>query len=128
MGGGSSTMASDPFLSPIVNGLAKKLGLPPEVVQAAVALIMGKLLDNPLQPGAAELQASGELSTARRRGTTVEDVRQKMNRGQRVTKKELRSSGLPKELSAATGLDRATAETTLQEVLDELGGQLGAGE
>jgi hypothetical protein len=128
MGGGSSTMASDPFLAPIVNGLAEKLGLPPQIVQAVVAFIMGKLLGNRLQPGVAELAASGPSRKARRRATTVEDIRQKMNRGKRVTKKELRSSGLVTELSRQTGLDRATATASLQEVLDELGGQLGAGE
>ena len=128
MGGGSSTMASDPFLAPIVNGLAEKLGLPPQVVEAVVAFVMGKLLDNRLQPGAEEFRASEASRTARRRGTTLEDIRQKINRRQRVTKKELRSSGLARELSASTGLDRATAEITLQEVLDQLGGQLGAGE
>lgn len=32
MGGGSSAMASDQFLAPIVNGLAEKLGLPPQLV------------------------------------------------------------------------------------------------
>ncbi len=128
MGGGSSTMASDSFLAPIVSSLSEKLGLPPQVVQAVVAFVMGKLLDNRLQPGVPEIRASGPSRAARRRGTTVEDVRQKMNRRKRVTKKELRSSGLVKELSASTGLDRATAETSLQEVLSELGGQLGAGE
>jgi hypothetical protein len=128
MGGGSSTMASDPFLAPIVNGLAEKLGLPPQIVQAAVALIMGKLLGNRLQPGILEMEAPGPSRKAGKRAVTVEDIRQKTNRGQRVTKKELRSSGLVTELSKQTGLDRATATTTLQEVLDELGGQLGAGE
>jgi hypothetical protein len=128
MGGGSSTMASDPFLAPIVNGLAEKLGLPPQIVQAVVAFVMGKLLGNRLQPGLAELQAAGPSRKARQRATTVEDIRQKMNRRQRVTKKELRSSGLVTELSKQTGLDRATAEASLQEVLDELGGQIGAGE
>ena len=127
MGGGSSTMASDTFLAPIVNGLAEKLGLPPQIVQAVVAFVMGKLLGNRLQPGAAEFQASGPSRTASRQGTTLEDVRQKMNRRQRVTKKELRSSGLARELSTYTGLDRATAEASLQEVLNQLGGQLGAG-
>lgn len=127
MGGGSSTMASDTFLAPIMNGLAEKLGLPPQIVQAVVAFVMGKLLGNRLQPGAAEFQASGPSRTTRRQGTTLEDVRQKMNRRQRVTKKELRSSGLARELSTYTGLDRATAEVSLQEVLNQLGGQLGAG-
>ena len=127
-GSGSSTMASDQFLAPIVDGLAEKLGVPPQVVQAVVAFVMGKLLDNRLQPGAAEYRGSAPSRAARRRGATLEDVRQKMNRRQRVTKKELRSSGLARELSAYTGLDLATAEASLQEVLNQLGGQLGAGE
>jgi hypothetical protein len=110
-----------------VDGLADKLGLPPQIVQAVVAFVMGKLLGNRLQPGAAQLGASGPSRAKRRRGATLEDVRQKMNRRQRVTKKEIRSSGLAKELSSYTGLDRATAEASLQQVLNQLGGQLGAG-
>ena len=37
------------------------------------------------------------------------------------------ATGLAKELAAHTGLDRATAEASLQQVLNALGGQLGAG-
>jgi len=111
-------MSSDLFLAPIVEGLAEKVGLPPQIVQAVVAFVMGKLLINRLRPAAA----------ARRRRATLEDIRQKTNRCMRVTKKELRSSGLAKESSAYTGLDRATAEASLQAVLSQLGHQLGAGE
>lgn len=127
MGGGSSTMASDSFLAPIVDGLAAKLGLPPEIVQAVVAFVMGKLLDNRLQPGAADFRASGLSRAASRQGATLEDLRQKMNRRQKVTKTEIRKSGLARELSTYTGLDRATAEASLQEVVNQLGGRLGAG-
>jgi hypothetical protein len=128
MGGGSSTMASDQFLSPIVDGLSEKLELPPQIVQAVVAFVMGKLLGNRLQPGGASSPAPARSSVTRRRDVTVEDIRQKMNRHRRVTKKELRKSGLVRELAASTGLDRATAEASLQEVLNQLGDQLGAGE
>jgi len=127
MGGGSSTMASDSFMAPIVDSLAGKLGLPPQIVQAVVAFVMGKLLDNRLQSGVAEWGASPPSGTARAQGATLEDVRQKMNTGRRVTKTDIRSSGLAKELSAYTGLDRATAEASLQEVLNQLGGELGEG-
>ena len=120
-------MASDSFLALIVNGLAEKLGLAPQVVQAVVAFLMGNLLGNRRQPGAVELGVSGKSEAARRKGATLEDIRQKMNNRQRVTKKDVRSSGLARELSAYTGLDRATAETSLQQVLNELGDPLGAG-
>lgn len=127
MGSGSSGMTSDPFLAPIVNGLTEKLGLPPQVLQAVVAFVMGKLLGERVQPGAIEFGVSAPTRPARGKGATLEDVRQKMNKRQRVTKKEIRSSGLARELSTYTGLDRATAEASLQQVLNELGGQLGAG-
>jgi hypothetical protein len=128
MGGGSSTMSSDPFVAPIVNGLTEKLGLPPQIVQAVVAFVMGKLLSSRLQPAGGAAGVSGTAGAIRRRGTTIEDIRQKTNRRKRVTRKELRSSGLAEELSAHTGLDRAIAEASLQAVLSQLRRQLGAGE
>jgi asparagine synthetase B (glutamine-hydrolysing) len=51
-----------------------------------------------------------------------------MNSGQRVSKAAIRDAGLAKELAAHTGLDHATAEVSLQEVLNALGGQLSAGQ
>jgi len=54
-------------------------------------------------------------------------VVRRMNSGQRVRKTEIRSAGLAEELAAQTGLSRAKAEASLQEVLNALGGQLGAG-
>lgn len=51
-----------------------------------------------------------------------------MNSGQRVTKTGIRSAGLAREMAAHTGLDRATAEASLQEVLNALGGQLHTGQ
>ena len=58
----------------------------------------------------------------------MEDVVRKMSSGERVTKAEIRSSGLAEELSEQTGMDLDTAEASLQEVLNALGGQLGTAE
>jgi RIO-like serine/threonine protein kinase len=68
-----------------------------------------------------------QSQAARPQAASLEDVVQRMSTGKRVRKTEIRSAGLAKELSAHTGLNRATAEASLQEVLNALGGQLGAG-
>lgn len=131
MGGGSTSMESDSFLAPIVSALANKIGLPPQVAQAVVAFVVGKLLGNRLQSGMTEFPTSGSTArqsrAARPQSVSLEDVVQRMNSGQRVRKTEIRGTGLARELSAYTGLDRATSEASLQQVLNMLGGQLGTG-
>ena len=127
MGGGSSALESDSFLAPIVTGLAEKLGLPPQIAQTVVAFVLGKLMGHRLQPGMETGPAPTRSRAARPQATNLEDVVRRMNSGKRVTKTSIRKSGLAKELAAHTGLDRATAETSLQQVLNALGGQIGAG-
>jgi len=122
MGGGSPTLESDAFLAPIVTGLAEKLGLPPQIAQAVVAFVLGKLMGHRMQPGRGTTLASTEPQAM-----NLEDVVQRMNSGERVSKAAIRDAGLAEELAAHTGLNRATAEASLQQVLNELGGQLGAG-
>jgi hypothetical protein len=127
MGGGSPTLESDAILAPIVTGLAEKLGLPPQVAQTVVVFILGKLTGHRLQPGMDTTPPPIKSQAARPQATSLEDVVQRMNSGQRVTKTSIRNAGLAKELAAHTGLNRATAEASLQEVLNALGGQLTAG-
>lgn len=128
MGGGSPAMESDAVLAPIVTSLAEKLGLPPQVAQAVVAFVIGKLVGRRLQPGMESGPAPTRSGAAQFQATSLEDVVQRMNSGQRVTKTAIRDTGLADELAEQTGLDRATAEASLQEVLNALGGQLGTGE
>ncbi|MBN1661472.1 MAG: hypothetical protein JXA93_23975 [Anaerolineae bacterium] len=127
MGGGSPTLTSNSLLAPIVDGLAEKLGLPPQIAQAVVAFVLGKLMQHRLQPGIDTTQAPARTETAQPRAASLEDVVARMNSGQRVPKVAVRRAGLAKELAAHTGLDRATAEASVQEVLNALGGQLGTG-
>ena len=49
-----------------------------------------------------------------------------MNSGATVRKSDVRASGMARELAAYTGLDRRTAEASLQEVLNAVGGQVGS--
>jgi hypothetical protein len=126
MGGGSASLQSSPLLAPIVEGLAEKLGLPPQMAQAVVAFVLGKLMNHRLQPGIDLGLAPTEPQAARSQAASLEDVVQRMNSGRQVTKTAIRDAGLAEELAAHTGLDRAAAEASLQEVLNALGGQLGA--
>ena len=119
-------MESDAFLAPIVSSLAEKLNLPPQIVQAVVAFVLGKLMGRRLQPGIDAMAAPTRSQTVQPADTSLDEMVQRMQSGKRVTKTQIRSSGLAKELSAETGLDRATAETALHEVLNALGSELGA--
>lgn len=126
MGGGSPTLESDTFLAPIVTSLAEKLGLPPQVAQTVVAFVLGKLMGRRLQPGVDTTLPATRSQAARPQAASLEEVVQRMNSGRRVTKTAIRDAGLARELAAHTGLNRATAEASLQEVLNALGSQLGA--
>jgi hypothetical protein len=126
LGGGSATQQSNSFLAPIVTGLAEKLGLPPQIAQMVVGFVLGKLLGSRTQPGMETALGATRSQAVLPQGKSLEGVVQKMNSGKRVTKAEVRSTGLAKELAASTGLDRTTAEASLQEVLNALGGQLAA--
>lgn len=121
MGGGSPALESDTFLAPIVSGLAEKLGLPPQVAQTVVAFVLGKLMGHRLQSGMDATAPTTKSQAARPQATSLEEVVQRLNSGQRVTKTAIREAGLAEELAAHTGLDRATAEASLQEVLNALG-------
>jgi len=127
LGGASPAMAADSFLAPIVNGLAEKLGLPPQVAQAVVAFVIGKLMEDRMQPGTDWTQPPAPSRGGRAQPASLEDVVARMNSGKRVPKTAIRRAGLAKELAAHTGLSRATAEASVQEVLNALGGQLGTG-
>ena len=127
LGGGSQAMASDSFLAPIVARLAEKIGLPPQVAQAVVAFVIGKLMESRMQPGLDSLQADVPSRSTGTQPASLEDVVARMNTGKRVPKTAIRRAGLAQELSAHTGLNRATAEASVQEVLNALGGQLGTG-
>jgi hypothetical protein len=126
--GSSPAMQSNSFLAPIVNGLADKLGLPPQLAQTVVAFVLGKLMGHRLQPGLDMGLASTGSRAAQPQATSLEDVVQRMNSGKRVTKTAIRDAGLARELAEQTGMSRATAEASLHEVLNALGGQLGAGQ
>lgn len=128
MGAGSPAMESDSFLAPIIADLAEKVGLPPQIAQTVVAFVLGKLMGQRLQPGIGTEMAVTRSGAAGPEATNMEDLLKTMGNGQRVTKTAIRDAGLAEELAAHTGLDRATAEASLQQVLNAFGGQLRTGQ
>jgi hypothetical protein len=107
-------------LAPMIDGIAKKLGLPAETVQQVVNFVLGKLLSGRMRTdsGQASRQAGQEE-------LELEQMLAQVSRGGEVDAGYLASTGLTEELAQQTGLDQEMAERSLQEVLGALGGQMG---
>lgn len=112
-GGGGGPLAS------MIDGIANKLGLPPETVQQVVAFVMGKLLSGKM--ASAGGRAPGQ---AAQESLDLEQMLGQVSRGGEVDADYLASTGLTEELAQQTGLDQEMAERSLQEVLGALGGQM----
>jgi len=126
MGGGSSA-GSDPIVASIANMLAGKLGLPPQIAQAVVVFVLGKLLGHRTQAGSGSTAIPQPASQGQAQGASLDGLLDRMNSGAKVRKADVRATGLAAELAAHTGMDRATAEASLMQVFNALGGQVGSG-
>jgi hypothetical protein len=125
MGGGSADMSQNAFLAPIAEGIAEKLGLPPQIAQLIVTFVIGKLLSGQVGGGRVPVRGSGLASDE---GLDLDDLLGRMGSGQGLDSDFLQSSGLADELAEQAGLDPDTATQGLQEAFRMLGGQLGGGQ
>lgn len=110
-------------LSPIAEGIAAKLGLPPGIAQMIVAFVIGKLLGGAMggagvapspMPGAAPRPAGRSAGPAQPgQGFDLDSLLETMGQDQ----------DMAAELAQQTGLDAETAQRSLQEVLGMLGAQ-----
>ena len=124
-------ISNHPFLAPIVNGLAQKLGLPPAIAEVVVSFALTQLL-NSLMNRASAGGAPGMQSFAspQRAGEgagdlQMEDISQRFQSGLAIDTKYLRSAGLSQQLADQTGLDQKTAAASLEQAFQLLGGGLG---
>lgn len=131
LGAGGSEAGLSGALAPIVNSLAEKLGLPPQIAQMVVAFVLSKLLSG--QRGGAAVPAPTPQPRGRRRaqpaqpqGLDLDALLERMGSEQGVDRKYLRATGMHKELASQTGLDPDTAMQSLLEVFGMLGGQMRA--
>ncbi len=125
-------ISSHPYLAPIVNGLAQKLGLPPAIAEAVVSFALTQLLGSLMNRASAgremgvqsfdisqrTLQVAGDQQT--------EDIAQRFQSGVSLDADYLHSAGLPQQLAEQTGLDQKTAAKSLEQAFRLLGGELGS--
>lgn len=104
--------------SPLVEGIAGKLGLPQGIAQMIVAFVVGKLLSGLTGGGAAAQPAQPARAAApqQSQGLNLDSLLQTMGQDR----------GMADELAQQTGLDAQTAQRGLQEVLNMIGAQGGA--
>lgn len=117
MGGGSGMQG--PGTSPIVEGIAGKLGLPQGIAQMIVAFVIGKLVSNMTGGGASTLP--GATPQPRSRAATPQQP-QSFNLDS-LLETMGQDGSMADELAQQTGLDTQTAQRGLQEVLGMLGAQ-----
>lgn len=101
----ASALGGNSFLAPIVDAIAAKIGIPPQIAEAVVSFALGQLVGGQRDPQLVQMLAG--------RGT--------------VSQKYLRDSGLVSQLTQRTGMDPKTATKSLQQVLEAFGTQMGEG-
>lgn len=137
LGGGGANISANPFLAPIVQGLAEKLGLSPAIAQTVVGFAISKLL--PALLGATSAQGPGSpprRTTKRRRsktpapdkGLNLDHLLEQMGSGEAPQPAYLRSTGMVDELTQRTGLAEDVALQSLQQVFGLFGAQMGRSE
>lgn len=98
-------LAGNAFLAPIIEAIAAKIGIPPQIAGAVVSFALTQLLSGQRDPQLAQMLAG--------KGT--------------VSPKYLRDSGLANQLAQQTGMDSKTAVKSLQQVFQVFGTQMGQG-
>jgi hypothetical protein len=135
MGGGSTSEAGlGSALAPLVNTLAEKLGLPPQIAQMVVTFVLGKLLS-----GFAGQQGGGMIPAPQAvprgyqapqpqqtQGLNLDDLLQRMGSPRGVEASYIQATGMAEELAGYTGLDPAMATQSLVQAFNLMGGQMGA--
>ncbi|RME81872.1 MAG: hypothetical protein D6775_12415 [Caldilineae bacterium] len=102
----------NPFLAPIINGLAERVGLPPQIASAIVGFLFTRVFASAAERGHAAQEVNLDHLLEGLKGDPSKATQQ------------LDAAGLLDELVAETGLDRQTAEKSLQEAFQLLGGQV----
>lgn len=128
LGGTGTGTGGSASLSPIAEGIAAKLGLPPGIAQMIVAFVIGKLLGGAMGGGAGGALTPMPGATPRPGGRSVSPAQP----GQSLDLDSLlqtmgEDQNMVAELAQQTGLDAQTAQRGLQEVLGMLGAQGRAG-
>ena len=115
LGGGNTSMGSnDPIMSllqPVVNQLAAKAGISPQIATIIASIAVHYLLQShPNTPGASPLNLGSVMQT--------------LASGGRIDQQTLQSSGIVNDVMQATGMDQPQAVRSLNTTFDVLGGHV----
>jgi hypothetical protein len=115
LGGGNTSMGSnDPImglLQPVVNQLAAKAGISPQIATIIASIAVHYLLQShPNTPGASPLNLGSVMQT--------------LASGGRIDQQTLQSSGIVNDVMQATGMDQPQAVRSLTTTFDVLGGHV----
>jgi hypothetical protein len=117
LGGGNMSMgAGDPImglLQPVVNQLAAKAGISPQIATVIASIALHYLLQShPSTPGASPLDLGSVMQT--------------LGSGGRLDPNTLQSSGIVNDVMQATGMDQKQAVKSLNTTFNVLGSQVKA--
>ena len=115
LGGGNMSMGSnDPImglLQPVVNQLAAKAGISPQIATVIASIAVHYLLQShPNTPGASPLNLGGVMQT--------------LASGGRIDPQALQGSGIVNDVMQATGMDQPQAVRSINTTFDVLGGHV----
>ena len=128
MGGssGGPSVSQDSFLAPIVNALADKIGISPEIASMVVSFLVSKLLSG-MSGSAGSTSGASPGAPAAQDDLDLDHLLTAMRSGEPVDTDYIKTSGMSEELAQQTGMDPETAAASLQEAFALLGGQMGSG-
>ena len=130
-------MNNNTFLGPIVEQLAKQLGLPPAIAQMVLSFVLNKMVggaagraatpSQDMRPGQTlPSQRPSQQLPQTQQGLDLDELLDHVSAGDTLDPGYLSTTGMTQELSLQTGMDTHTAAISLQEVFKLLGGALGA--
>jgi hypothetical protein len=104
-GAGAGSLGNNAFLAPIVEAIASKIGLPPQIGGVVVSFALNQLMGGQRDPQLAQMLGGKGI----------------------VSQKYLRDSGLVSQLAEQTGMDNKSAVKSLQQVFKAFGTQMSEG-
>lgn len=115
MSGGSL----DSIITPLIASLADRMGLPPQIAQAIVSIVLNQLMSG-LQGSAASPSGAQQGQ-----GLNLDSLMERMASGQGIDQAYLHSTGVPQQIAQQTGIDPNTAAQSVQQILGMLGATTG---
>ncbi|HNT05671.1 MAG TPA: hypothetical protein PKJ21_05795, partial [Anaerolineae bacterium] len=135
---GQAPMQRNSFLGPIVDKLAKSLGIPPVVAQMIVSFAISKLMPSAAagsgggaivpqprpQQQPSYVPAPSQTPAQSQDGWNLDSLLDTFGAGSATTGNYIQQSGMSRELANQMGMDESMANDSLQQVFQMLQGAL----